>query len=69
LVGLTFFSHEYKRVAFFIILSLYLVSFSWWLVFVWVKYLRIERHLAAKFGTFFALFNMKGRLYYGWMIS
>ena len=55
MVGLTFFSLEYKRVAFFIILSLYLVSFPWWLAFVWVKYLRVERHLAAKLGTFFAL--------------
>ena len=54
LVGLNFLSLEYRRVAFFFILSLYLVSFSWWLAFVWVKYLRIERHLAAKFGTFFA---------------
>ncbi len=69
LAGLTFFFLEYKRVAFFIILTLYPVSFSWWLVFVWVKYLRIERHLAAKFGTFFALFFLKGRLYYGWMTS
>ncbi len=33
LVGLNFFSLEYKRVALFFILSLYLVSFSWLLVF------------------------------------
>jgi hypothetical protein len=33
LVGLKFFSLESKRVAFFFILSLYLVSFSWLLVF------------------------------------
>jgi hypothetical protein len=33
LVGLNFFSLEYKRVALSFILSLYLVSFSWLLVF------------------------------------
>jgi hypothetical protein len=33
LVGLNIFSLEYKRVAFFFILSLYLVSFSWLLIF------------------------------------
>jgi hypothetical protein len=32
LVGLNFFSLEYKRVVLFFILSLYLVSFSWLLV-------------------------------------
>jgi hypothetical protein len=55
LVGSSEFA-EYKRVNVFFILLLYLaLFFSWLLAFVWVKYLRIERHLAAKFGTLFAL--------------
>jgi hypothetical protein len=54
LVGSSLFA-EYKRVTFFFLLLLYLALFFWLLAFVWVKYLRIERHLAAKFGTFFAL--------------
>jgi hypothetical protein len=33
-----------------------------------MRYLRIERHLAAKFGTFSAFLNTRGRLYYGWKI-
>jgi hypothetical protein len=40
------------------ILSLHLALFSWLLAFEWMKYLRIERHLAAKFGTGFAAFSV-----------
>ena len=50
LVGLNFFSLEYRRVAFFFILLLYLVSSFWLLVFFSMKYLHIECHLAAKTG-------------------
>jgi hypothetical protein len=51
LVGLNFFSLEYRRVAFFFILLLYLVSSLGCLFSELMKYLHIARHLAAKTGT------------------
>jgi hypothetical protein len=53
-IGLSSFSFDYRRVVYFPFCCGILHCSSWLLVLAWMRYLRIERHLAAKFGTFSA---------------
>ena len=54
LVGLDFFFSEYRRVAFTLFCCCILYLLFGCLFSDMMKYLHIARHLAAKFGTFYA---------------
>ncbi len=68
LIVLNFFFSEYRRVAFSSYCCCILYRFSDCLFFELMKYLHIERHLAAKFGTNFATFDWIGLLCYRWFV-
>ncbi len=57
LLKYSFFS-RYRCVTFSSFCFCFSHCFSWLLSFKWMKYLRIERYLAAKFGTGFAAFSV-----------
>ncbi len=54
-VGLNSLLFDYMPVVFFHFVAVFCIVFSGCLFLDWIKYLRIERHLAAKFGTFSAI--------------
>ncbi len=54
LVGLNSFSFDYRRVVYFLFRCRIFHCFPWLLALDWMRCLRIEHHLAAKFGTFSA---------------
>ena len=54
-IGLNSFLFECRRAVYFPFCRCTLHCFPWLLALDWMRYLRIEHHLAAKFGTFFAL--------------
>ncbi len=60
---------EYRRVAFSSYCCCILHRFSGRLFPELMKYLHIERHLAANFGTNFAIFDWIGLLCYRWFLS
>jgi hypothetical protein len=51
-------------VVYFLFCCCILHCIPWLLALDWMRCSRIEHHLAAKIGTFSAVFNMIGRLYY-----
>ncbi len=56
------FLFDYRRVVYFSFCCCILHCFPWLLALVWMRFLRIERHLAAKFGTFSAFLYERSSL-------